>query len=232
MSIVSIRKATASPPPARLSPERERLAEAIAAHHEAETAHAALVAANSWDGAALKTYNQTGTASNNYLTGIATFGSSSMYYWNGAVSNPYDTVFGNSGCAGSSTGTVNFTGVTCLGPHSGIQLTGATNSILINGGGPGGCVLGCTNFSSGSGVILIASGKTQIDTPAAGTTNFINEEDTYIASTVAPSWVSDFNNNAGFHGGTGGGTSWTTASPFRPGCLRFRRKPWRTRRSR
>jgi hypothetical protein len=153
---------------------------------------------------ALKTYNQAGTSGNNYLAGTATFGANSLFYWNGAVSSPYNTVFGNDGCAGESTGTVNFTGVTCLGARGGKHLTTATNSILINGGTNPLFAPGATTFASGSGVILVASGAYAVDTPAAGTTDFINIDNTIIAvSHLLASWVSGFGTSAGGASGSG-----------------------------
>lgn len=136
----------------------------------------------------LKTYNQAGTATNNFLSGIAAFGSASMFYWNGAVSNPYDSVFGNAACQGASTGTVNFTGVACFGARGGRLLTTASNSLLMGGGGAGGCVIACTNFATGSGVILIGSGARAVDTPASGTSNYINLENILtVTGTNVPS---------------------------------------------
>jgi hypothetical protein len=149
---------------------------------------------------ALKSYNQTGTSGNNYLTGTATFGAGSLSNWNAAVANPYNTAFGNGSCAGASSGTVSFSGIACFGPRVGHVLTTATNSLIISGGGTGFAGAAGATFASGSSVILISSGTANIDTPAAGTTHFINMENTYIASTAAPSYVSGFGTNAGWNG--------------------------------
>jgi hypothetical protein len=52
MPILQLRKATAAPPPSRLSPERTALAEAITAYHEVEAVHAAVQRAADYDGPA------------------------------------------------------------------------------------------------------------------------------------------------------------------------------------
>ena len=156
----------------------------------------------------LKTYNQTGTSSNCYLCGIAAFGAGAMFYWNGAVSNPYDTAFGNNTCIGASSGTVNFVGVSCFGPRIGQVLTSASYSLLMGGGASGGnCAIACTTFASGTGVILIGSGYSGVDTPAAGTSNWINIENAILIATAHPNYSSGFGTSAGWSGGAGGGTS-------------------------
>lgn len=58
MPVMSLRRATA------MTPERQRLAEAIAAHREAEAAHAALVAACDFDGPASTAITQANEALN------------------------------------------------------------------------------------------------------------------------------------------------------------------------
>lgn len=154
---------------------------------------------------AMKTYNQAGTAANNYAFGMVGMGGSVFYNWNAPVAFPYDTALGDQACEGASTGTVSFTGVMCLGAKTGGHLTTANNALLISGGING--YAGFTNFASGSNVILIASGGNVIDTPAAGTSNFINVENAYIASTAVPTYTGGFGTNAGWYGNSSGYTS-------------------------
>ena len=163
---------------------------------------------------AMKTYNQAGTGANNYAFGMAGLGESIFYYWNAPVAFPYDTTLGDQSCMGASTGLVSFTGVLCLGAKTGSQLTLASNVILMSGGGNGWA--GATTFASGSNVILISSGKQPVDTPAANTSNFINIDNAYIASTSVPTYVSGFGTNAGWNGTASGYTSqhfgWTVGT--------------------
>jgi hypothetical protein len=155
----------------------------------------------------MKDYAQAGTASNNYAWGNTGFGGSALQHWNGAVAFPYNTAMGDTSCVGA-TG-ASFTGVACFGAKNGNVLSTAANALIMNGGTNG--RVGNTTFASGSGVILVGSGRLVVDTPAAGTTDFINVENTYIASTTTPSWVSGFNATAP---GPAGSTYGTTSERF------------------
>lgn len=136
--------------------------------------HGGAAGVDAYGAGALKTYNQAGTSSNNYLTGTAAFGANSLFYWNAPVPFPWNTAVGNSACAGASSGTVSFTNGTCVGSNTGKKLTTATNFVILSGGGNGS--VGSTTFASGSAVILIGSGAQTVDTPLAGTTGYINLE--------------------------------------------------------
>lgn len=134
---------------------------------------------------AMTGYNKTGTSGNNFLEGTTCVGYQCMLNFNGAVGFPWDTAVGDNACRGVS-GSAAYTNGTCIGTNSGIALTTATNFIELSGGGNG-CV-GGTNFASGSAVILIASCGQNVDTPAAGTSNYINIENILtVTGTNTPS---------------------------------------------
>lgn len=140
--------------------------------------------------AALGTYNQIGTAGNSYLYGTTAIGLSSMFYWNSPSGFPWNTALGMNSCRGASAGTVSFVNGTCIGTNTGLQLLGASNFLIMAGGGNGN--VGSTTFASGSGVILVGSGRVVVDTPAAGSTNFLNIENAVYHITQAPTISSGF----------------------------------------
>jgi hypothetical protein len=138
---------------------------------------------------------------NGASSGIALFGAGALLNENGRVSNiaafgldaaaneningvePVDvTAVGTSACQGASGAA--FWGGACLG-RSGAALTTASNFLILAGGRG---VVGNTTFASGSGVILIGSGAQTVDTPAAGTSNYINIENILtVTGTNTPS---------------------------------------------
>lgn len=87
-------------------------------------------------------------------------------------SNNDSTAIGRNACSGAN-GSASFRGISCLGSNTGGVLSSATNSTLIGGGTS---KVGNATFASGSGVILMGSGNVTVDTPAAGTSNYINIE--------------------------------------------------------
>lgn len=125
----------------------------------------------------LYTYDQQGTAGNAYLFGTVAIGPLAMYYWNGAISYPWNTVIGAYAGAGTS---ASYQGITCIGQNTGSKMTTATNSLLIGGGQN--AQIGATNFATGSAVVLIGSGNSVVDTPASNTTNYVNIENIITAT--------------------------------------------------
>jgi len=105
--------------------------------------------------------------------GTTAVGTQAMYYWNGG-DFPWNTALGDLACGGASSGSVTFSNGTCVGTNTGKLLSTASNFLILAGGGNGN--VGSTTFASGSGVILVGSGAQVVDTPAAGTTNYINLE--------------------------------------------------------
>lgn len=148
---------------------------------------------------ALKSYVGNNT-SNHSGFGTTAVGESAMYSWNGQIDFTWNTAIGAGACSGVIGSSAWYNG-TCLGQNTGNALTTAHNFIEIGAGANG--VIGATNFASGSNVILVGSGKAAVDTPAANTTNFVNIENAYIASTALPSYVSGFGTNAGAPGSAG-----------------------------
>ena len=121
---------------------------------------------------ALQTFAQTGTSGNSYLFGTTALGPRAMNNFNGAVGFPWDTAIGDSACRGATSGTISFTNGTCLGTNTGIQLTTASNFLIVAGGGN--ASVGATNFASGTDVALFGTGANAVDTPAAGTSHYMN----------------------------------------------------------
>jgi hypothetical protein len=153
-----------------------------------------------YGGSALKLYdgkNETGHAG----FGITAIGGGAMFNWNGldnatgtpieGTGFPFNTAVGDgagSGLPVSSGINVNYVGGTMLGANTGTKLTSASNFLIVAGGGGGGGNVGATTFASGSSVILVGSGGQNVDTPAAGTSNYINFENIWkVTGTNTPS---------------------------------------------
>lgn len=117
-------------------------------------------------------YAQAGTASNNYAWGNTAFGASALAHWNAAVAFPYNTAIGDTACRGATSGTIQFSGITCVGASTGYQLTSATNGVIISGGTNANT--GSTTIATGSDFILIGSGQNAVDTPSSSTSHYIN----------------------------------------------------------
>lgn len=129
--------------------------------------------------------------------GITALGGSSMLNWNSTgggrtagqagTTFPWDTAVGDGSCQGVAGAT--FTNGTCVGSNTGKALSSAQNFLILAGGGNGN--VGSTTFASGNGVILIGSGKTVVDTPAAGTNDYINIDNVLtVTNTNAPTTTS------------------------------------------
>lgn len=99
--------------------------------------------------------------------------------WNGS----HTSAVGSSSCAGASGSAFGFGN--CFGANTGAALTTAVNFLIVGGGTS---TVGNTTFASGSGVILMGSGGQTVDTPAAGTSNYINIENILtVTGTGTPS---------------------------------------------
>jgi hypothetical protein len=165
----------------------------------------------------MKSYAQVGTVANQYATGNTGLGGNALFYWNAPIANPYNTAIGDSACKGNAVGTVQFSGMTCLGSRNGLSLLDATNSVLINGGNNALTAAGAS-LSSGSNNFLANTGQTVCDVPSPTTSNYLNINCTIIGTTQGqPSWVSGFNPGAGWTGVVSGQSSfrfgWNGGTP-------------------
>lgn len=127
---------------------------------------------------ALQNYNGSGIG---FITG---FGQAVFQNLNSNTNN-VSAAIGYLACGGAAGST--FNAITCLGGQTGGVLSTATNSLIAGKG------VGNATFASGSGVILIGSGNVTVDTPAGGTSNYINIENVITAtgtSTAGTSIVS------------------------------------------
>ena len=120
--------------------------------------------------------NEAQTPANN----IVAIGQAAMVNENFATSQGSVAV-GQAACAGAS-GSAAFDAGLCLGNSTGGALTTASKFVII---GPN---VGTSTFASGNGVILLGSGYQTVDTPAAGTSNYINIENVLtVTGTNTPS---------------------------------------------
>lgn len=111
----------------------------------------------------------------NGVNDVSGLGSNIFTNLNSNAGTVYDTGIGADGCPGLA-GSANFKFVTCIGGLTGANLTTAQNVLLL------GFHTGNTTLQSGQAVILVGSGNVQIDTPAAGTSNYINFENEWIVT--------------------------------------------------
>jgi hypothetical protein len=111
-------------------------------------------------------------------SGATVVGNGAAYNENANTAPVNLAVFGPAACQGLA-GSAAFHDVTCVGVKNGFQLTTATFSTII------GEKTAPTNFASGTGVLLIGSGYGFVDTPAAGTSHYINIENIFTATNTA-----------------------------------------------
>lgn len=157
---------------------------------------------------AMKSYAQTGTAANHFAFGSTGVGTGTLTNWNAPVGDVYNTALGDNSCAGNVTGTVQFSGVTCIGARTGGNLRDATNTLIVSGGGPNPATVAGSSLISGNNVIMMGTGQNVIDVPAASTSNYISINNVIIGTMQAqPTFVSGFNLGAGFNGIASGQSS-------------------------
>jgi hypothetical protein len=146
----------------------------------------------------MKNYTQTGNGTNHYGWGTTGVGVGTFQNWNAAVAFPYNTGLGDSACAGGTN--ASFSGVTCLGAKSGLNLLTTTNALLITGGtnGIGGTLTG------GNNVLLMSTGYVTVDAASASTSNYMNITNAIITNLAPPNYVSGFGSSAGYAGNTNG----------------------------
>lgn len=113
------------------------------------------------------------------ITGQSGFGFDVFQNNNDPSTNSRSVGIGYLTCPGASIGTAAFSFVNCFGSAMGGKLTTAKDVLLIGGGE---FLVGNAVFASGTGVIMMGSGKHTVDTPAAGTSDYINFENIYIAT--------------------------------------------------
>jgi hypothetical protein len=91
--------------------------------------------------------------------------------------------------------------VTALGANAAQAATNGQRSTIV-GKGVGSVTYGTGSGGTGDGVILIGSGKLTVDSPAAGTSNWMNVENAIIQNTVAPTISSGFGSTPAIPNGT------------------------------
>jgi hypothetical protein len=128
------------------------------------------------------------------ISNVSAFGSNALLNLNVAHQPADLSAFGPSACKGAVGAT--FVQGVCAGASTGGALTSASHFVIVGHG------IGNTTFASGSGVVLIGSGKVAVDTPAGATSNWTNIENAIRVSTVAPTVSSGFGTTPSVVSGT------------------------------
>lgn len=125
---------------------------------------------------AIDVHGATALSSQTFATSqVAAFGTNSLLNenYNGLLARV--SAFGYSACSGAAS-TAAFHLGSCFGALTGGALTTATNFTLI------GINAGNVTFASGTNVVILCSGSIACDTPAAGTSNYMNFNNIWTAT--------------------------------------------------